>query len=218
MDDEITGRGVLRGRPRNVVVVLLDSLNRHLLGCYGSSEFAVSMTSCRLGLLHVDMEFCIVEIEPEEETQDWVRGPLLVTGLATGATPFLRYRIGDVGTRSKQPCPCGRPGDVFLDVDGRMDDYVLTSDDRPIGRLDHIFKDLRDIAEAQICQETKGAIEVRIVPRLSYSAASEASLLQEIRRRLGSEMRVSIKKLERIPREKNGKFRAVKSRLASGAA
>ena len=28
------------GRPRHVVVVLLDSLNRHLLGCYGGTEFA----------------------------------------------------------------------------------------------------------------------------------------------------------------------------------
>src|SRR5215471_20782053 len=25
--------------PRNVIVVLLDSLNRHLLGCYGRAEF-----------------------------------------------------------------------------------------------------------------------------------------------------------------------------------
>jgi arylsulfatase A-like enzyme len=30
----------VEGRPRNVVVVLLDSLNRHLLGCYGGGEFA----------------------------------------------------------------------------------------------------------------------------------------------------------------------------------
>jgi arylsulfatase A-like enzyme len=27
------------GRPRNAVVLLLDSLNRHLLGCYGGREF-----------------------------------------------------------------------------------------------------------------------------------------------------------------------------------
>ena len=25
--------------PRNMVVVLLDSLNRHMLGCYGGTEF-----------------------------------------------------------------------------------------------------------------------------------------------------------------------------------
>jgi arylsulfatase A-like enzyme len=29
----------VEGPPRNVVVVLLDSLNRHLLGCYGGTEF-----------------------------------------------------------------------------------------------------------------------------------------------------------------------------------
>ena len=28
-----------RGRPRNLVVLLLDSLNRHMLGCYGGTEF-----------------------------------------------------------------------------------------------------------------------------------------------------------------------------------
>ena len=44
-----------------------------------------------------------------------VRGPLIVTGLSTDATPFLRYRVGDVGTLRKRPCECGRPGQVFLD-------------------------------------------------------------------------------------------------------
>ena len=29
-----------RPAPRNMVVVLLDSLNRHMLGCYGGTEFA----------------------------------------------------------------------------------------------------------------------------------------------------------------------------------
>ena len=49
---------------------------------YGTSEFAVSMTSCDANRLHVDMEFGIVEVEPIEENDESVRGPLLVTGLA----------------------------------------------------------------------------------------------------------------------------------------
>lgn len=180
---------------------------------YGSSEFAVSMTSCRLNNLHVDMEFCIVEVEVEEETDEYVRGPLLVTGLAPSATPFFRYRIGDVGTRSKRPCPCGRAGDVFLDVDGRTDDYILTPDGRLIGRLDHIFKDMHDIAEAQICQDRKQSIEVHIVPRISFDRSSEQQLMREIRRRLGDEIQVEVVPMKEIPRERNGKFRAVKSSL-----
>ena len=178
---------------------------------YGTSELAVSMTACREGRLHVDMEFGIVEVDVEEETDDFVRGPLLVTGFANDATPFLRYRIGDVGTRAKRPCACGRPGDVFLDVDGRIEDYVVTPDGRWIGRLDHIFKEQLDVAEAQIVQESPASIEVRIVPRPSFDARAEAGLLKEIRSRLGDQIRIEIVRLHEIPREANGKFRAVKS-------
>ena len=132
---------------------------------YGTSEFAVSMTGCREGNLHLDMEFGLVEVEATEETDDWVRGALLVTGFANDATPFIRYRIGDVGTRSKRPCACGRAGEVFLDVDGRIEDYVVTPDGRWIGRMDHVFKEQREIAEAQILQDDASAIEVRVAPR-----------------------------------------------------
>jgi phenylacetate-CoA ligase len=185
---------------------------------YGTSELAVSMTACAENNLHVDMEFCIVEVEPEEETNEWVRGPLLVTGLANDATPFLRYRIGDVGTRSKRPCPCGRAGDVFLAVDGRLEDYAITPDGRWIGRLDHIFKDQLDVAEAQILQETPAAIEVLVVPRPSWNDAAARGLLKEIRSRLGDEIRVDLRLTEEIPREPNGKFRAVKSKVGRNAA
>ncbi|MFO0691367.1 MAG: hypothetical protein U0900_21900 [Myxococcota bacterium] len=180
---------------------------------YGTSEFAVSMTGCAERRLHVDMEFGIVEVEVEEETEDWVRGPLLVTGFANDATPFIRYRVGDVGTRSKRPCPCGRPGEVFLDVDGRVEDYVVTPDGRWIGRLDHIFKEQLDVAEAQILQETEAAIEVRFVPRRSFDARAEKELLKEIRSRLGDEIAIELVRVDEIPREANGKFRAVKSKV-----
>jgi phenylacetate-CoA ligase len=180
---------------------------------YGVSEVAVSMTACPRNRLHVDMEFCIVEVEPTEETDEWVRGPLLVTGLATEATPFLRYRIGDLGTRLKRPCECGRSGDVFLEVDGRIEDYVATPDGRVVGRLDHIFKSELDVAEAQILQESPSAIEVLLVPRTTWGPASERSLLREIRTRLGPEIGVAIRLVREIPREPNGKFRVVKSRV-----
>ncbi len=178
---------------------------------YGVSEFGVSMTECLEQRLHVDMEFCIVEVEPTEETDDYVTGPLLITGLAPLATPQFRYRIGDVGTRSKHPCPCGRPGDVFLEVDGRVEDYVLTPDGRLVGRLDHVFKQQLDVAEAQILQTTKDAIEVLVIPRPSFTELSARKLLREIRSRLGDEIEIVIRSVPIIPREPNGKFRAVKS-------
>ncbi len=180
---------------------------------YGVSEFAVSMTQCAQRQLHVDMEFGIVEVESQEETDTYVRGPLIVTGFSNLAQPFIRYRIGDVGTRSKKPCSCGRAGEVFLDVDGRIEDIVVTPDDRQIGRLDHIFKLQTDVAEAQILQHSRDRIEVLLVVRKSYDEASERGLLQEFRSRLGDQMQIEFRKVAAIPREANGKFRAVKSLL-----
>jgi phenylacetate-CoA ligase len=182
---------------------------------YGVSEKSVSMTECERGSLHVDMEFGIVEVEGEPNPDGTVTGPLLVTGLAGDATPMFRYRIGDVGTRVSDPCPCGRPGEVFQHVDGRIEDYVLTPDGRLIGRLDHIFKQQYQVAEAQILQETRSAIDIFVVPREGYNEASAALLLKEARARLGSEIEIRIHIVSDIRREPNGKFRAVKSKVGT---
>jgi phenylacetate-CoA ligase len=102
---------------------------------------------------------------------------------------------------------------VFLDIDGRIEDYVKTPEGRLIGRLDHIFKEQLDVAEAQILQETEQALDVLLVRRPSYDAASEAKLLKEFRSRLGEAIRIDLQYVDAIPREPNGKFRAVKSKV-----
>ncbi len=180
---------------------------------YGVSEMVASMTKCSQGRLHTDMEFGIVEVEVMDETDEWERGPLFITGLSNDATPFIRHRIGDVGTRLKKPCPCGCAGDVFLATDGRIEDYVKTSNGRLIDRLDHIFKKQTDIAEAHILQSGTSSVDVFIVPKTGYSKASARQFLAEIRARLGIEIDVRIEQVAAIPREANGKFRAVKSRV-----
>ena len=182
---------------------------------YGVSEKCVSMTECERGFLHVDMEFGIVEVEGEPDSDGSVTGPLVVTGLASDATPMLRYRIGDVGTRMGKPCACGRLGDVFEHVDGRIEDYVVTPDGRLIGRLDHIFKQQYQVAEAQILQETRNAIDILVVPREGYNEASLALLLKEARARLGNEIEIRVRQVDHIAREPNGKFRAVKSKVGT---
>ncbi len=193
--------------------VIEEAFSAPVFDRYGTSEFAVSMTGCEEGRLHVDMEFGIVEIEVQEETDDYERGPLLVTSLSNHATPFIRYRIGDVGTRSKHACPCGRPGENFLEVDGRVEDYVVTPDGRWIGRLDHIFKEQLQVAEAQIIQQQSDSIEVHVVPRGGFDDESRESLLRAIRLRLGDEIGIDVQLVDQIAREANGKFRAVKSAI-----
>ncbi len=181
---------------------------------YAATEHLVSMAACEEHMLHVDMEFGIVEVEVQEENDDWVRGPLIVTGLGRPAAPMIRYRIGDIGTRSKKPCPCGRPGDVFLDIDGRIEDYIVTPDGRLVGRMDHVFKGRYDIAEAQIIQDDFTELRVLVVPSNEWNDGdSRNRLRRELEGRIGSEMNIQIEITDQIAREPNGKLRAVKSSI-----
>ena len=166
------------------------------------------------------MEFCIVELEVEttEETEEAETGPLADHG------PRSRRHAASSATASatsarapRAPCPCGRAGDCFLEVDGRIEDYVLTPDGRLVGRMDHAFKEQLDVAEAQILQKDQSSIDLLIVPGATYNEASHRSVLREIRSRLGQEIEVRIHLVSSIPREPNGKFRAVKSRVGRNA-
>jgi phenylacetate-CoA ligase len=66
-----------------------------------------------------------------------------------------------------------------------------------------------------VLQEGKNALEVLIVPRDSYDDGSERGLLQEFRSRLGDDIQITVRRVTEIPRESNGKFRAVKSTVGS---
>ena len=89
----------------------------------------------------------------------------------------------------------------------------MTPDGRLVGRLDHIFKTLTQIEEAQIRQESKEAIQVLFVPAPDFNDGTRTALMKEIRRRLGQEILVDLRPVKRIPREANGKFRAIKSNV-----
>ena len=102
-----------------------------------------------------------------------------------------------------------------MDVDGRVEDYVVTPDGRRIGRLDHIFKEQLDVAEAQILQDERGRLRVQVVKRASFTQDSEFALLGEFRSRVGEEIAIEIAYCDAIDREPNGKFRAVKSAIGA---
>jgi phenylacetate-CoA ligase len=184
---------------------------------YGHSEFSVSALQCPAGSYHVDTEFCVVEIEPHEETDDLVRGEVISTGFANRAMPLLRYRTGDVATlRKRGTCACGRGRPILERIDGRIEDYVLTPDGRRIGRMDHIFKDTVEIKEAQIYQPSLERLVVRVVPRAGFDRACQDRLEREFRRRVGTELEIHYELVESIPRTPSGKFRAVVSDVKGG--
>jgi phenylacetate-CoA ligase len=184
---------------------------------YGNAELSVSAVQCPEGRYHVDTEFCALEIDPHEEGDDWVRGEVIATGFANRAMPLLRYRTGDIATlRKRAGCECGRSRPIIEELDGRIEDYVVTPDGRRVSRMDHVFKDALLVREAQILQSSPDAILVRIAPRPGYGPDAQLRIEREFHARLGPTIEIRFETVEAIPRQANGKFRAVISTLAGG--
>jgi phenylacetate-CoA ligase len=185
---------------------------------YGMTEIVAGGSECEQGTLHLWPEAGVVEVlEEGRPAPPGQSGDLIITGLINADMPLIRYRVGDRGAlpAEDKPCSCGRTLPVLAQVEGRSDEVLITADGRRIGRLDPVFKGELPVREAQIIQESVQQIRVRYVPAPGFSSRDESVIIQQLQARLGP-MEVILEPVPEIPREANGKFRAVVSRLSTG--
>jgi len=214
-------QGALRLRRRDwrlqVVITNAESLYPYqreaiarAFGCpvretWGMAEIVAAAGECQHGRLH---------LWPEVGNVEERDGELICTGLLNQDMPLVRYRLGDRGTLAapQDRCACGRGLPLLESLEGRADDVLYTADGRQVGRLDPVFKSLLPIIEAQIIQETLDRLRVRYVPAQGFEPGVERALAERLHSRLGP-MQIVFEALPEIPRERNGKFRAVVCRL-----
>jgi phenylacetate-CoA ligase len=187
---------------------------------YGLLENCGIATECESGNFHVHIDFGYLEIlRPDgSNASPGELGEVVLTGFANPNQIFIRYRTGDLASWATQLCACGRNTlPALAEVVGRIEDTIALPDGRRTPRLDFLFKELSGVAEAQIIQETLDRLVVRIVPTPSYSPADEDAIRKRAAQRLGSEITVEVHTVTNIPREPNGKLRAVVSRVTNPA-
>ncbi|MBI4283377.1 MAG: hypothetical protein HY663_02770, partial [Chloroflexi bacterium] len=169
---------------------------------------------CSANNYHFVPEYGIVELLPIEENPTYIRAEIVSTSFLNMAMPMIRYRLNDhVMMYKGKSCPCGRPGHVIKQIDGRIEDVIVTPEGNLIGRMDHIFKDMVNIKESQIVQDSIDSLTVKVVKRPSYTGRDEDTLMHELTSRLGKHISIRFDYMEFIPRTASGKFRAVVSHL-----
>jgi len=193
--------------------LIAEAFGVHPRQHYGMAEAVANISECEQGVLHVDEDFAATEFVANPD------GPghrIIGTNFTNLATPLLRYDTQDIAALTSLQCSCGRPGRLVASIDGRKEDYVILKSGARVGRMDHIFKDLINIREAQIHQKSPGAMTIRIVRGAEYQMADEAKLLREARQRVGPEMDIAIEYVEELRRSRTGKLRFVISEIPSG--
>ncbi len=217
----------LEAAPLKVVFSNAEPLYAHqrsvvsqVFGCpvrdtYGMSEVVSAGSECEAGVMHAWPEAGLVEIldsQADQPAGPGQSGRLVCTGLLNRDMPLVRYEVGDRGRRNLEAisCTCGRRLPVLDEIEGRLDDVVITADGRRVGRLDPVFKVDLPILEAQIIQERLDLIRVRFVPAAGFNAGHEQAVIRRLQDRLG-EVQVVMEAVDEIPRAANGKFKGVVS-------
>ena len=182
---------------------------------YGLAEGVANISQCELGALHVDEDYAAVEFVP---LGDEGLHRIVGTNFTNPAAPFVRYDTQDLATiRDGASCSCGRPGRVVEVIDGRREDYVVLANGAHVGRMDHVFKDLLNIREAQIHQSRPGEMKIRIVRGSGYREADEQAVVRETVKRVGKETTLEIEYVDALPRSSHGKLRFVVSEVPAGS-
>ncbi len=185
---------------------------------YGARDAGFIAHECPSGSLHISAEDIVVEtLQPDGSPAGTGRsGEIVVTHLATGDFPFVRYRTGDIGVLGGQRCVCGRGLPVLREVEGRSTDFVVAQDGTVMHGLALIYtlRDLPGIERFKIEQLSLDCTLVRVVAGPSWSRADEERIRLDFRARLGATVEVRIERVDEIPAEASGKFRYVSSRVA----
>ncbi len=126
--------GLFGGEPwTDEMRVQLDAeLGIKAVSFYGLSEMcgpgvAAECLDARAGL-HVQEDHFLAEVvDPEsgEPLPADEEGELVFTTLAKEAQPLIRYRTGDIGALSNEPCSCGRTMARITALRGRLDDMLI---------------------------------------------------------------------------------------------
>jgi phenylacetate-CoA ligase len=142
-------------------------------------------------------------------------GEIVVTELESHEFPFLRYRTGDMGVLSDELCPCGRGLTVLKSVEGRTTDFIVTPEGKVLHGLALIYKvrDTRGVKLFKIVQEDYDIIRLELVTDSGFGAYEEADIRADWFKRLGGNVNIEFKYLEKIEPEKSGKHRYVVSKV-----
>ncbi len=178
---------------------------------YGHAERVAAIHTCEHGRYHIIPEYGIVELLPIKDQASNLY-ELIASGLNNKAMPLFRYRTGDVVTVDKsEACPCGRKYPQVSAIGGRIDDYIVTPEGRLVGRMDHVFKGIDSILQAQIYQPNRQELVLRIIPDEQYEIIDDEYLRQKVEERVGESMNIEIEYVNEIPRGGRGKVKSVVS-------
>ena len=190
--------------------LLESTLGAAVFETYGSREFMLIGMECSAHAgYHISSDNLVVEAVRDDGSpaKPGESGRILVTDLHNMATPFIRYEIGDIGALTNEPCSCGLPFPRLLRVDGRIQEAITKKDGSTLTALfiPHLMKEFTWVDGYQIAQQEPGEIDVRLLASRDPTREDTAPIEQKLKEQLGSDMRITFRRVSSLQKSRSGK-------------
>lgn len=157
----------------------------------------------------------IMEVLDEngEPVKNGEEGEVIATGLLNFDQPLIRYRIGDrVRMAVNQQTNSGMQMPIIERIEGRIEDVVIAKNGSKMVRFHGVFVDVPKLIAGQIEQFSIEEVGINLIVEKDFDVSYELLLEKRLQSQLGS-VHVKFIYLEKVPKNKNGKFQAVISHL-----
>jgi phenylacetate-CoA ligase len=221
----LVDNGIDGVRPKAVITTaetLFDSMRETIetaFGCkvfdfYGSREVGGLAAECEahsgyhLSAENVAMEF----VKDGEQVGNNEKGVILVTSLRNYGMPFIRYKLGDVGSPSGRVCECGRGLPLVNTIEGRISDFMAVYDKSgnvvPVGPIyPLIIYGLMKVPlkSVRVLQKEVNKLEIKAVKSKGYSQKHTDYLIKQIHDGIGEDVQIEFEFLDSLPPLPSGK-------------
>lgn len=178
---------------------------------YGHYELAVLAGFCEhTDFYHVLPQYGYAELlypDGRPVIEPGQMGEIVGTSFIMKATPIIRYRTRDYAILKDQSCPaCGRPYQTWKRVEGRLQEFIVTSTGRYISMTAINFHDdiFDHVYQFQFHQNAQGIVTFRYIPREGFN---ETDIRQRLMVKLGSDTQLFFQQVAEIPTTNRGKHR-----------
>ena len=183
---------------------------------YGCNEIGSLAYECECKQKHISDEHVIIETTDSKGNNVQERAAeITITDLDNYAMPFIRYKNGDVGVLSDQPCGCKRHLKLLKRIEGRSQDFLKTLDGNVIPSIffpGH-FRNIKGIEQYQIVQPDLYHITLKFVKNQFFSEKELNDMLQMIKEMIGHNVNINLEECSYIPLTGRGKSRLVISNV-----
>lgn len=188
--------------------------NADLFDHYGCTELKEVAWECpEHGDYHVNSDDVLLEIVNDgRQCVDGEPGEVVLTDLRNKGMAFVRYQINDYGVKSSGSCACGYVGDSFRPLGGRASDNLLLADGSELSpySLTIAVENTPGLIQYQLEQTSLSQLVVHALWQGPPQDEIVEKLVATLSATVGSSVQVSVRTVQQLNIEENGKFKVVK--------